>query len=368
MSDFPTTPPAARPRGLPLLVRDAEAGYLAELFLVCAVATILVIRAVLAATGYPQLGGGGLHIAHMLWGGLALAVALVLTLVSLSRRAKPVAALVGGVGFGFFIDELGKFLTRDNDYFYRPAVALIYLVLVAFFLGTRRLLSRTALSDDESLANAITLMKEMALQDLDATEKARAAAHLDRCDPADPRVALVRSVLDQLTPISPPPPAWTARLRRWLDARLERVTSHPRFPRVLSLVFVGQALFAVGWVLLTARTLWKGGRDPVAGAHLEPSLAEWARLGSTVVSMILVIVGVSRLLGDPVRAYRSFRMSLLVAVFVTQFFVFYDAQLHGVIGLAFNLALLAAVQALLARERDREARRAVAAGVPDAAV
>ncbi|MBI5710722.1 MAG: hypothetical protein HZC42_10530 [Candidatus Eisenbacteria bacterium] len=367
MSASPATPPAVRPRGLPLLVRDAEAGFLAELFLVCAVATILLTRAILAATGYPQLGGGRLHIAHMLWGGLALAVALVLILVSLSRRAKPVAAFVGGVGFGFFMDELGKFLTRDNDYFYQPAIALIYLVLVAFFLATRRLLSRTALSDDECLANAITLMKEMALQDLDATEKARAAAHLDRCDPADPRVALVRGFLDRLTPISPPPPAWTARLRRWLDARLERVTSHPRFPRVMSLVFVGQALFAVGWVLITARTLWQGWRDPVAGVHLGPGLAEWARLGSTVASTALVVAGVARLRRDPVRAYRSFRMSLLVAVFVTQFFVFYDAQLHGVIGLAFNLALLAAVQALLARARDRAARRAVTA-VPHAAV
>ena len=32
----------------------------------------------LQATGYPQVGGGELHIAHMLWGGFLLVVAALL--------------------------------------------------------------------------------------------------------------------------------------------------------------------------------------------------------------------------------------------------------------------------------------------------
>jgi hypothetical protein len=44
------------------------------------------------------------------------------------RRA---AAIVGGVGF--FIDELGKFITEDNNYFYNPAAALIYLIFIGLF-------------------------------------------------------------------------------------------------------------------------------------------------------------------------------------------------------------------------------------------
>ena len=58
------------------LVRSADADLL-DTFLVSAVATLLIIRIFLEATGYPQLGGNGLHIAHVLWGGLGMLVAMI---------------------------------------------------------------------------------------------------------------------------------------------------------------------------------------------------------------------------------------------------------------------------------------------------
>ena len=106
-----------RPR---LIFRDLRAGEYLDLVLVAAVSAVLLIRFFLALTGYPTVGGGTLHIAHMLWGGLLMLVALVLLLAFLGRFAHQLGALLGGFGFGTFIDELGKFITRDNDYFYRP--------------------------------------------------------------------------------------------------------------------------------------------------------------------------------------------------------------------------------------------------------
>ena len=53
-----------------LFARNIEAGNLLESFLVSAVASVLAIRSFLYLTGYPQLSGRGLHIAHLLWGGL----------------------------------------------------------------------------------------------------------------------------------------------------------------------------------------------------------------------------------------------------------------------------------------------------------
>src|SRR5215204_5622282 len=93
-----------------------EFGALHETLLITGVATILVIRTQLWLTNYPQLGGGGLHIAHLLYGGVFMVLAIGLLVTFLGRSPRFPAAVVGGVGFGFFIDELGKFITSDNNY------------------------------------------------------------------------------------------------------------------------------------------------------------------------------------------------------------------------------------------------------------
>ena len=55
-----------------------------------------------------------------------MVVALVILLGLVSPAARQVAAVVGGVGLGLFIDELGEFVTADNNYFFKPTAAIIY--------------------------------------------------------------------------------------------------------------------------------------------------------------------------------------------------------------------------------------------------
>jgi hypothetical protein len=107
-----------------------------EVFLVSAVSSLLIIRAYLELTNYPTVGSGNFHIAHMLWGGLLMTIAILMLLAFLNKHIKHSAAIIGGVGFGTFIDELGKFITSDNNYFYEPTVALLYVIfMLMFFAG-----------------------------------------------------------------------------------------------------------------------------------------------------------------------------------------------------------------------------------------
>ncbi|KWX00084.1 hypothetical protein C3Y87_00420 [Carbonactinospora thermoautotrophica] len=61
-------------------MRDPDGAAHLQQFVVAGISTVLLTRAYLAATGCPQIGGGGLHIAHVLWGGLLMLVALAIGL------------------------------------------------------------------------------------------------------------------------------------------------------------------------------------------------------------------------------------------------------------------------------------------------
>jgi hypothetical protein len=111
----------------------------ADRFILIAVVSFAIsvvgIRWWLQLTGYPKIGGGELHIAHMLWGGLLLVVAGLLPQVVVGTWVKEASAVALGAGTGLFIDEVGKFITTSNDYFYPAAAPLIYGVLLTFVLA-----------------------------------------------------------------------------------------------------------------------------------------------------------------------------------------------------------------------------------------
>jgi hypothetical protein len=94
--------------------------------------SVSLTRLFLYITGYPQIGGGELHFAHVLWGGLFLFLGTLLPIVFSNRWSLDFSALFSGIGIGLFIDEVGKFITQNNNYFYPSAAPIIY----AFFLLT----------------------------------------------------------------------------------------------------------------------------------------------------------------------------------------------------------------------------------------
>jgi len=328
--------------------RNADLGLLHETFFLAAVTTILCIRTQLWLTNYPQLGGHGLHIAHLLWGGLLMVIALAILLSLLGRRARWSAALIGGVGFGFFIDELGKFITADNNYFFKPAAGLIYLVFITLFLVSRAYQRHRGLNEGERVRNAIELIGEATIGPLREGSRRRALALLAAVPASNQLRAPLLGLLGELDATPDPDPPWFARAATGLAHRYEGWAARDWFHSVITAIFI----FWFGLEILTIVALVLGsGGDSIS--HL--SFVNVASLCSTAVSIAMVVVGLARLArGERLAAYTWLARALLVSIFVTRVFSFVESQFGAVIGLGFDVLLLISVQLMAAQERRRQ--------------
>jgi hypothetical protein len=211
-----------------LIEREHAARYIFTLMISFA-ATILITRLFLELTGYPQIGNSKLHIAHVLWGGLIVAVGAALPLIFSNTFIFQLSSILSGVGLGLFFDEVGKFLTQDNNYFFRPAASIIYIL---FLIGVYVYITvRRGEPDDRTkLYHALAAMQEIVDGDLDVREKADLEKLLGGIigDAAVPDVReLASELLDFVQRQADAVPERTTRLQRrlrdagqWLEAHL----------------------------------------------------------------------------------------------------------------------------------------------------
>lgn len=222
-----------------VLTRDALGSASAEAFVLIAIATILLTRLYLEMTGYPQIGGGNLHIAHALWGGALMMIALLVGWLTLGAGARVLAVVFGGVGFGLFLDEVGKFVTKDNDYFYGPSAEIMYIMVVAILVGARFVRDFRPLTARECLASATAIAAGGVARGLADHRRDIALALLTQADDAgaDPdEVAHVRALVGTADPA----PDRLYRLQRWAPRLIPGVFRSPRWVPV------------VGWLLVVS--------------------------------------------------------------------------------------------------------------------
>jgi len=375
---------------IPIFVRNVYAETLLEDFFVSAVASVLAIRFYLYITGFPQLSFGPFHIAHMLWGGFLMLIALVTLLAFLNHHMKVIASVVGGIGFGAFIDELGKFVTRDNDYFFQPTVALIYVIFVLIFFSIRFIVKRQSLSSQECLANAFDIAEQGCMVGMSLEEQAHALKLLERC-PGDTVHENLETILQNIQVTSSSPSHLLPRLHNKIDRFYEWAVYRWWFSGIVITFFAlsavtsiyavvavvewswGLALWVAAGFIILAALVWSRQVKirylnyvisvsiivisiliswAIVGnlKGMPLSIIDWAQLIFPSISAVLIAIGIVSLIHSRLQAYVMFRRAILVSIFFTQVLSFYEQQLLALSGFILDILILIGLRYLITHE------------------
>lgn len=323
-------------------------------------ASVALTRLFLELTGYPQIGGGELHIAHVLWGGVLLFGAALLPLIFANRWVYVVGSLLAGAGVGLFIDEVGKFITQSNDYFHPAAAPIVYaffLLTVLIYLQIRRPTAREA---RDELYLALDGLQEVLDRDLEPSERMALKFRLRKIAESDqnPDLAhLAGSLLEYLASeelrIAP---ETTSTLERVMD-KLEQLETRWITGRRLKAVLAG-GLAALGLLALwNLMALLVATRDPL---RLENMIAELV-VGGKVASItgmfwfsvrvaldgfvgLLLVVSAGLLIANKDRSGAALGyVGLLLSLAVVNLMVFYFEQFSTIIPALMQFLLLLGV-------------------------
>lgn len=326
--------------------RSATSAPLLRLFVMSGILTVLLTRAFLALAGYPKLGSkdpdATVHISHMLWGGLLMAVSQVALLGLAGRRLRTAGAAVGGIGFGLFIDQVGKQVSNEG-YLYAPAAGLIYLsfavLVVIAWRADDGVPSGGRVDHIEATrsSQAAELLLHGVEDGLTAAEAAKARQLLEG-SPRETDRALLRA-LGTLPLREPRPAAW----RGARDALSDRLGGLADRAGVVRAAVVLAVLF--GFLRL--------GRLAASGLGGPDSEREWnalvVALACATVTWGLYVYAVRKLRRDRGAAFRALRTGVLIDLLPGQVLNFTIHQFSAVQDLVLDVLLLAVVTAELRR-------------------
>lgn len=342
-----------------LVKRNYAEGYLL-MMLIAFGASVMGTRLFLELTGYPQLGGGTFHFAHLLWGGLLLFAGALLPLIFVNRVMYTISAIMTGLGVGLFIDEVGKFITATNDYFFPLAAPIIYV----FFVGTVILYlivrGRREQGPRTALYAVLDHLSDVIDHDLDSRERQHMMGWLNatlnnRSATDDMRVLamhLLEVMNDPALDIYPRRESWWERLGAALvkfEQRYLRRTLMRFLTGILLIIFSISSLLALTVTVLAL--IDPATRDSfLAGALLDadprfsgPYALLWEMVLIALqglIGLIAMLSGISILLGRDDVGTRVAFVALIINLTTVNLLTFYYEQFAAVLATIFQVALI----------------------------
>ena len=337
------------------IVRNVEFTQLFDTFFITAITTILIVRFSLKISGYPQIGGSTLHISHLLPGSLLMLLSILVLLAAVNRAARGFAAVLAGVGFGLAWDELGKFVTKNNNYFFHATPGLIYITFVVLYLAVRYTAQRRFTQNDY-MANVLDLLKDAAIKDLDQREYQHAKELLAHVSPKHTLYAPTRAMLELVKPSPERKPSLLDKIINDVKWPLRALSRQAFFPRLI----ISVAL-VYGFASLAAAVFFFAGATLPDSHHVTAILqgdeSDIAGGISALASAILVMVAAYKYFNGHVRrAYRYFEQGLLVNIFIGQVVLFFKSQTVALISLAVTLFLLINLELLAAEKSTHKSK------------
>jgi hypothetical protein len=332
-------------------IRFIEFGDLFELFFFSAILAILGIRLFLQFTGFPQIGSGIFHIAHLIFGGFFMLFSILGLITYLNNDLKPYWAILGGIGFGTFIDEIGKFITRDNNYFYQPTFAIIYVIFILLYLLFKSIERNQVFSEEEYLVNAIDLLEEFEMKNFDKEEKEEALEYLKKIDQDNYVVKFLNKIFDSSTNLPAEDPSSFESIKNKIK-RLYHFFLHKTWSEyAIAIFFIARSLIYLVTGIFLIISISKHVLDGTIANYLTPhGLLPLIQIFFLTLQAILTIIGAITIAKSRKIAYRFFKDAVLVSVFVLQVFNFYHNPLQALFSTTGDLLLIAALTYMIKEE------------------
>ena len=330
--------------------------------MIIAVVTILVTRTYLEITHFPQVGGETLHIAHALYGGALMMLALLLGWMFLGFGVRAVAVMLGGIGFGLFLDEVGKFVTKDNDYFYGPSSEIMYVLVVIVLVANRVVRDVRRPSHEETLANAAAIAAQGITRGLPEHRRAWALRMVDRAEAegAEPEtVAGLRLLLGNCKPGS-------SRLydaRQFAPRLIPGFFKSPRWIPVVAWALTVAAFIGVvfGVVELVLGNLHLDSTDTTIDVD-EMGIASGIMFLTSTLTFVLAFPAALRLRNGKLWPLRTLRIAALIFTMLGALVDFAQEGFYALIGVALGLFAMAVLSHRIAVRTSEIAEDSAARG------